>query len=372
MRLFKKIVFIGILLPFYSFSQDIVNFQMSFHVKGLRTDSVIMFVNHYDKNGARLKLDTFINIAGNDRVLRGSLKEGTDVWVQLGGFKSRKSFSFFVEKGEINITGNIDSLDNLSITGTPGNTDITLSRRVTNDIYNRIKALRVELKKSPEGSDGYKRIVGDIDTKFDSIQTYELNFIKSHPNSLASGSYMYVKQDKLPLDELEKLYNSLGQNVQTSDFGLIVRAKIKARKVVAIGNKAPAFASMDMNGKTVKLSDFAGKYVLLEFWASWCVPCRAENPDLLKAYNKFKDKGFVIIGVSLDDNKSKWEKAIQEDKLPWIHISELNAFDNKIAKMYSVQPIPDNFLIDPNGKIVARGLRGHEVDQRLEQVYNKN
>jgi len=150
----------------------------------------------------------------------------------------------------------------------------------------------------------------------------------------------------------------------------LTRQYCDIQKVHTEKNSTSIFRSINpqINGRNIfkfNLSDYRGKYVLLEFWASWCVPCRAENPDLLIAYKKYQEKGFVVVGISLDDKKDRWEKAIEEDKLPWIHVSDLNAFDNKLAKLYGVQPIPDNFLIDPQGKIIARQLRGKEVQERL-------
>src|SRR4029079_1549809 len=122
---------------------------------------------------------------------------------------------------------------------------------------------------------------------------YEQEFIRSHPNSQASGSYLNVLQDKMPLEELEELYNNLGSEIKSSGFGLIVREKIKARKFVAIGKMAPEFVSTDTSGGNISLSSFRGKYVLLEFWASWCVPCRQQSPHLIALYKKYSDKGFT-------------------------------------------------------------------------------
>jgi peroxiredoxin len=129
---------------------------------------------------------------------------------------------------------------------------------------------------------------------------------------------------------------------------------------------------MDTSGKAVKLSDFRGKYVLLDFWASWCVPCRKENPFLLEAFNKYRDKGFVIISISMDHVKESWLKAIEQDRLNWVHLSELNGLDNKVARLYGVQPIPDNFLIDPQGRIVARKLYGNDIEKKLAELIAAN
>lgn len=351
--------------------QPKIKFRIQGEIKGLNNDSVILFAANYDENGVRIKRDTFITTAINDHFfIEGSTAGTPNVWALLGGYRSSKSFSFFIEKGIIKIKGVVDSLDNISITGTPGNNDQTQSRKVTNNIYSRIKHLRSQLESIQKHTDEYNLVTTAINLKFDSIQNYELNFIRTHPNSMVSGTYLYVKQDKLPIEKLEILYNSLGEEVKKSGFGLIVREKIKVRKWVSIGNMAPDFTSTDTSGNSVKFSDFRGKYVLLEFWANWCVPCRAQSSHLVEMYKRYKDKGFTILQYSIDEKSAerKWKDAIIKDQLAWTHISDLTGFENKVTKLYGVQPIPDNFLIDPNGRIVGRRLEGKELESKLEEL----
>lgn len=358
-------------LPCFSQGSGEQSFTIKGHIKGLKNDSIILFINNQDKDGNRKEPDTIITTAKDDVFnIKGTTFAVRNVWAYAGGFKSRRSFSFYLEKGTTIIEGNVDSLSNLSFTGTPANNDQTRARKVTNDIYSRILLLRTKQKEFENDSEEYKKIIAAMNIKYDSIQSYELDFIKSNPQSYVSGAFLYVKQDKLELQELERLYNSLAPGVKNGWYGEIVRDKIKARKFVAIGQPAPEFSSKDTSGNTVHLSDFRGKYVLLEYWANWCVPCRGQSPHLVKMYEKFKDKGFTILQYSMDDANAaaKWKAAIIKDKLVWTQISDLNGFESKVSKLYGVQPIPDNFLIDPKGIIIGRRMEGKELEEKLKEL----
>jgi len=167
-------------------------------------------------------------------------------------------------------------------------------------------------------------------------------------------------------ENLASIYNELAPSAKQGPFAEFIDKTIASSVFGQIGTALPDFTQNDVNGKPFTLSSLRGKYVLVDFWASWCGPCRAENPNVVKAYNKFKSKGFTVLGVSLDQDKAKWLEAIKKDGLAWNHVSDLKYWNNAVATQFGIQSIPASFLIDQTGKIVARDLRGADLDKFLE------
>jgi peroxiredoxin len=197
-------------------------------------------------------------------------------------------------------------------------------------------------------------------------------YVKDHPNSPVALYALEVYASKnMDVEKVQPLFDGLSVTTRNSKDGKAFGEKLAIADKTSIGKTAIDFTENDTLGHPVKLSSFRGKYVLLDFWASWCGPCRAENPRVVEAYDKFHAKGFDILGVSLDkpDDKAKWLKAIHDDQLTWTQVSDLQFWDNAVAKEYGIHSIPENFLIDPQGKIVGKNLRGEELEKKLGGIF---
>ena len=276
----------------------------------------------------------------------------------------------FVVPGEIKISG---TLDNYTIEGSEPEALLETFDNSLEKFDNERRTIYGDYKAAQQAGD--KEKMKKIEDRFDEIEeeekSYIIDFAKTNNTSVVAPyvtlRYIYY----FDLDDLNEIAGSLSASLDSSEYVTSLEKQIEKMDNVQIGKQAPVFVQNDTAGKPVSIEDFRGKYLLIDFWASWCSPCRAESPNLVAAYHKYKDKGFTILGVSLDRDKQRWLQAIADDKLNWTQVSDLKFWDNEASNLYAVSSIPSNFLLDPKGIIIAKDLRGDDLNDKLKEIFKE-
>ncbi len=284
---------------------------------------------------------------------------------------NHNNLTLFLDTGNITVISKT-FLNEASVSGSP----------LVNDFYNyqqqirqitelENKAVNVYSEYSKVKNAEATNLLLDVYKRIQRLLFIEqMAFVKKNPASFVS---LYLVEDALGVDmdaaKGEPLFSLLNDPIKESIQGMKIKAMIETGKKSMVGTAAADFTQPDANGNAVSLSSFKGKYVLVDFWASWCGPCRAESPNLIKAYEKYKSKGFEIFSVSLDESKDKWLKAVKDDRYTWTQTADLKGWDNAAARQFGVQGIPFNTLLDPNGVVIARNLRGDELVKKLEEIF---
>jgi len=290
--------------------------------------------------------------------------------------KTKDNIGFYADEGTFTLKGS-DSLARATINGSQITQDgIQLNREVT-PIQSKLVDIRIKASGLSKDDSNYETEINKLNTAYkaliDTMIATKVAFIKSHPKSyLSLITLNEFLGGAIDYNFAFPLLSDLSPALKKTPLAKEMDTKIAIAKRTSIGAILPDFSSKDTSRNSLSLMEVAGKnkYTLIDFWASWCVPCRKENPNIVKAYQAFHKKGFDILSVSLDKSEGAWKKAINDDHMTWNHVSSLQFWDEPAAKLYGIAGVPDSFLIDSSGKIIARGLRAEELFNKLQDLLN--
>lgn len=320
------------------------------YIKGLPDGEVYLAYGSFNT----MKADTIVAKKGFFD-FKGKLDE--PCYAMLFTHDYSLKIDLFLDTGTVVINGDISAVEETSVKGSTivneyaaYNKLILDSRKPVQKIY-ELWMTAYKAGDSTKSAEYQQHFMAARDSQSVTQANAQLNFIQQHPNSYVSAWELIHLIDGRSLKQGIALFDGLAPAIQQSKQGQEIADRIALLSKVETGNMAPDFKQLSLNGKNVSLADYKGKYVLLEFWASWCGPCRAEIPNLINEYQQFKSKGFDILSVSLDEDKSKWKAAVAQHNMPWVQVSDLKGWKNEVARLYGVNAVPANFLIDPKGKM---------------------
>lgn len=355
-----------ILLSAFQFDSG---FTIHGHIEGIPAGTVYL---SYPKGTTQITDSA--KITNGDFVLKGSLTE--PVMVVLKTNKSKTQLYFFGDNSAISIKAHKDSLNTAMVSGSMPQNDWKAYLKDYKEVvtyaggyYHKSDSVNKHFASKPDSA-AKQYLKAENEKLLDLDFAVHKKFFAAHPSSIICA--YVVNTHFIPYFQFEqarKLFELLSPAVHKSYYGRQIEESFAVEKRSGIGAK-PTFTMADVNGKPVDLASFHGKYVLVDFWASWCAPCRRENPNVLANYKKYHDQGFEVLGVSLDSKKEPWLKAIAADGLVWTHVSDLKGWNNAAALEFGVHVVPSNFLLDRDGKVIAKNIREEALGNKLKSIFN--
>ena len=373
----KKIILsLSILVALVACNQTPDGYVIEGTLSGDLEDGTRIFLRKQGDNNQPIDVDTT------------EVKDGTFVFTgQAGAPEINYIFidqlqgytAVIIENGAIDISAHIDSMGLAKIKGTPQNDFFSKYLTKAQSMSKRGIAIQEAMAAARGDETAFASLRDEMNEFQEEYKGFELDFIKTNPNALISVLLLdkQIATRNIEAADVEEIYNAFTPEIKAttaankiSEQLATLREKAEKAKATEVGAKAPEFSGPGVNGEQLALKDMLGKVTLVDFWAAWCKPCRAENPNVVSVYKKYHEKGLNIVGVSLDRRAEDWKKAIADDELTWNHVSHVQYFNDPIAKLYNIEAIPAAFLLDENGIIVAKNLRGPALEAKVAELLN--
>ena len=333
--------------------------QLNGNIKGLK-DGQIVF---YRLVNGTPKMDT-VETKGGQFTWSAAIHEPQKISIMF----PERYVEFFAEAKNMTLTGTAEDLGKLQVKGSSLQDEADAYQKSLQDITDQENPLYQQYGKAT--AEEKKQIEAKISNFRNIKRERAAEYINKYPSSFYSLSLVADRAMVGQYEDIQPLYAVLSAPMKNTMQGKALANRLDILKRSALGTPMLNFSQAGIDKKLVSFSSFKGKYVLVDFWASWCGPCRQENPNVLKEYNKYKDKNFTVLGISLDDNDDKWKKAIKDDAMPWTQVSDLKGFNNEVSTYYGIMGIPSTLLVDPNGVIIAKDLRGETLSEKLKELFD--
>jgi peroxiredoxin len=347
--------------------------QPGYQIKGMIRDAGNTWAYLSKMEGGDYQKVDSVPVRQGAFVFRGKVEEPNQYLLELQAVKGE--LELILENKVITVQGLAGKLWEAKVTGSPLTDEAVAFEQQYNDPVRRELAditAKIKTLQARGDTAGAQQLMELSNQIFDKHSLRVSEYIAANPTAFKSLVLLRSSWRRLGTEKSNKMLGALAPHWQQHSLAREIRAAVQEQELQAVrGKTGTPFADFrlpDAKGQPVDLASFQGKYVFIDFWASWCGPCRAENPNLVKAYQKFKGKPFEIVGISLDEKKELWLKAIEKDNLPWVHLSDLKGWKNDLTLHYGIKWIPSSFLLDPEGRIVARDLRGEALDKMLSEL----
>lgn len=363
-----------IILSILGCQKDPEGYSLSGKIKNVENGKMV-YLSELDSNNQPVKIDSAVIKDEKFNMDLPAVTQSNLNFLNIEGLNG--NVIFISENEQVNFEIFKDSLPTSQVSGGKENKVFYSYLDHLKNLNKRVMKIRTDLRKeisSSRDSSTIATLQKEEEALRSNDMTFKKKIVKENPDTFVS---VLVLTDMINMgattSEVNELYETLSEDLKQTALAKTLKENLDKRNAVEIGSKAPEFSGPNPEGEVIALKDVMGKITLIDFWAAWCKPCRVENPNLVRIYNKYHEQGFNIIGVSLDreGQKDKWVKAIEDDKLTWSHVSNLKFWQDPIAQLYGVRAIPAAFIIDENGVIVATNLRGDALEAKVKELLEK-